>query len=622
MPDLLPQYNQTATSGRNFISSILTRLPYVNQAVRDISDTNPKYELFSRLSKRREEYALKQSVIIGPEMRDDYNLGSIVIDNAYHQFIYAKIDTDKIRRLAEYRRMAGYAEVSDCLDEISDETVNSDDNGEVVKFKVNGDYTTEIKTEITKEFCRFVQVFDLENKGWGYFRQLLVDGELFFENIISHEKPHLGILNIINIPSELINPVYDNVQNNLVQGFILRKPVIEEPKNPSTPTSNVVMKSQQEQIIMLESRQITYISSALWNEDKTIKLPFIENCRRSYKQLSLIEDSIVIYRLVRAPERLKFTIDVGNMPPAKAETYMQRLMHQYWNKKSFDNTKGGATNVYDPQSMLDSYWFPKRTGETGSDVQVLQGGANLGQLDDLMYFVNKLYKSLKVPVTRLNPNESFKDGNEILKEELRFAKFIIRLQQQFAHGIKASFITHLKLKGWWKDYKLRERDINLKFNAPTNFFALREQQLFSIKQENFNSITANASISQTYAQRHYLQYTDAQISENMAWLRKDAALRWELAQIEAAGPNWREQQAALAQAAAGADGGAPAMGGGAPGGGGGGGGGEFPEFGAPAAPGAEGAPAPGAENTPGGSAETPGGAAPAPNSPQNNNLAQ
>ena len=591
MPDLLPQYNQSASSGRGFIASVLARLPYVNQAVQDITDINPKYELFSRLSKRREEYALKQSVIIGPEMRDSYDVGNIVIDNTYHQFIYAKIDTDKIRRLAEYRRMAAYAEVSDCLDEISDEAINNDDNGDIIKFSLKGDYPSEIKAEVTKEFNKFIQVFDLENRGWSYFRQLLIDGELFFENIISEQKPHLGILNIINIPSELINPVYDNVQNNIIQGFILRKPVQDELKNPSTPTSNVTMRGQQEQIIMLESRQITYVSSALWNEDKSIKLPFIENCRRSYKQLSLIEDAIVIYRLVRAPERLKFLIDVGNMPPHKAEAYMQRLMHQYWNKKSYDSTKGGAQNIYDPQSMLDSYWFPKRQGEAGSDVQVLQGGQNLGQLDDLMYFVNKLYKSLKVPVTRLNPNETFKDGNEILKEELKFAKFIVRLQQQFAYGIKAAFITHLKLRGWWKDYKLRERDVSLKFNPPTNFFALREQQLLSIKQENFNNITAGESIAKTYAQRHYLQFTDAQISENMAWLRKDAALRWELAQIEAAGPNWREQQAALAQAAAGGAGGMP---GGMPGAGGegmpmaGGASGEFPEFGqTPVAPGAE-----------------------------------
>jgi hypothetical protein len=578
MPELLPQYNKTANSGRNFMSTILARLPYLSQNVQDITDYNPKYELFHRLSKRREEYALKQSVLVGNQDFRDYTQGGVMIDKGYHQFIYARLDTDKVRRLAEYRRMAGYAEVSDCLDEIADETVNYDDNGEAVKFNLKGDYASDTKTEVIKEFNKFVQVFDLENKGWGYFRQLLVDGELFFENIVSTEKPHLGILNVINIPSELINPIYDNVQNDLVQGFVLRKPLDKEMKNPSKPPSNTINSAQQEQIVMLEPRQITYVCSSLWNEDKTIKLPFIENCRRSYKQLSLIEDSIVIYRLVRAPERLKFVIDVGNMPPAKAEAYMQKLMHQYWNKKNYDSAQGSVQNTYDPQSMLDSYWFARRAGEQGSDVSVLQGGQNLGELKDLMYFVNKLYKSLKVPVTRLNPDDNFKDGNEILREELRFAKFIIRLQQQFAYGIKHAFITHLKLKGWWKDYKLRERDINLKFNAPSNFFALREQQIFNIKQQNFQSITQSESISKTFAQRYYLHFNDSQISENMAWLRKDAALRWELAQIDAAGPNWREQQAALAQSAQLAGGGAPAAGGG--GLGGGGGSAEFPEFGA------------------------------------------
>jgi len=190
--------------------------------------------------------------------------------------------------------------------------------------------------------------------------------------------------------------------------------------------------------------------------------------------------------------------------------------------------------------MLDSYWFAKRQGESGSDVEVLPGGANLGQLDDLMYFVNKLYKSLKVPLTRLNPNEPFKDGSEILREELRFAKFIITLQQQFAQGLKQAFVTHLKLRGWWKELKMHESYINLDFNPPSNFFAIRQQQLFELKQKNFNDLTNNDSISKTFAQRHYLDYSDNKISENMEWLRKDAALKWELNQIENNGPNWRE----------------------------------------------------------------------------------
>jgi len=165
-----------------------------------------------------------------------------------------------------------------------------------------------------------------------------------------------------------------------------------------------------------------------------------------------------------------------------------------------------------------------------------------------MYFVNKLYKSLKVPLTRLNPEEGYKDGAEILREELRFAKFIIRLQSQFADGIKNAFVTHLKMRQWWKEYKLHESYFNLEFNPPSNFFAIRKNQEFELKYKIFSDLTQNDSISKTFAQRHYLGLNDAKISENMEWLRKDAALKWELEQIATTGPNWREHIAAAEEA--------------------------------------------------------------------------
>jgi hypothetical protein len=259
--------------------------------------------------------------------------------------------------------------------------------------------------------------------------------------------------------------------------------------------------------------------------------------------------------MVRAPERLKFKIDVGNMPPAKAESYLKQLMQQYWSKQTYNsNTSSpGAGNQYNPQTMLDSYWFARRNGEVGSDVELMPGGQNLGQLDDLMYFVNKLYKSLKVPISRLNPNEPFKDGAELLREELRFAKFIIRVQNQLASGLKEAFITHLKLRGWWRELKLNESYFNFRFTEPSNFFAIRQQQLLELKLKNFSDMSANDGISNTFAQRHYLDYSDTKIGENMEWKRKDAALRWELSQIETNGPNWREQIEAAENIAAGVE---------------------------------------------------------------------
>jgi hypothetical protein len=561
MADLVPTQNRTPDTNRNnFVSQILQRLPYVSD-VFESETNNPKYELFDRLSKRQEQRVMQQSVITGPYMRDDYyNPGSFINDQAYHKYIYANVDADKIRRLAEYRRMGAFAEVADCLDQICDEFITLDEQGKTIhlNFSNFSKIDQETRTELKKEFDKFINIFDLEHKGWGYCRQFLIEGELFFENIIHDKRKDYGIIGVLNIPGELINPVYDNIQNNVIENFLFQKPISMTDVNPSKaltggPRVNTSpANALQQQIINLQGNQVTYIHSGIWNEDMSIRIPFIENCRRAYKQLSLLEDAIIIYRMVRAPERLKFKIDVGNMPPAKAESYLKQLMQQYWNKQTYNSNSSspGAGNIYNPQSMLDSFWFARRNGEQGSDVEMMQGGANLGQLEDLMYFVNKLYKSLKVPLTRLNPNEVFRDGAEILKEELKFAKFIIQLQNGFAAGLKHAFITHLKLRGWWKEFKLHEAYFNLNFNPPSNFFAIRQQQLLELKLKNFNDLSNNESISKTFAQRHYLEYSDQKISENMEWLRKDAALKWELDHIQSSGPNWREQLEAAEKATA------------------------------------------------------------------------
>jgi hypothetical protein len=617
MPDYFQTSNikQPDNGSRNFVSSILSKLPYV-QTTLEADVNNPKYELFERLSKRRELKLMQQSVITGPYMQngDMYGPNTFGSNQNYHKYIYASIDSDKIRRIAEYRRMGSYAEVSDCLDEICDEFINKDENGKVVKiiFSPFAKLDVSQRGEIEKEFYKFINIYDFETKGWGYCRQLLIESEIFFENIIHEEKKDLGIIGALCVPGELINPVYDNIQNNVIQNFIFQKPIslqdkkdagMQQPNTQQSPANSL-----QQQIVTFQGNQITYINSGMWNEDCTIRIPFIENCRRAYKQLSLIEDSIVIYRMVRAPERLKFKIDVGNMPPAKAEAYLKQLMQSYWNKKTYnsDSSSPGPSNVYDPQSMLDSYWFARRNGEVGSDVELMQGGANLGELKDLMYFVNKLYKSLKVPLTRLNAEDGYKDGTEILREELRFAKFIVRLQAQFAQGLKESFITHLKLRGWWKEYNLHESNFVLEFNPPSSFFAIRKNQELELKLKTFGDIAQSESISKTFAQRHYLEFNDARISENMEWLRKDAALKWELDQIAQTGPNWREHIQAAEQAASAAGGGFENAGAGGAGLGGTesvpefGGAGESAsaQFGGTEATPAAGAPAAGAETAP------------------------
>jgi len=342
MADAFNQSNFKPDQGRGFISSLLSKLPYAD-IVQEVDDNNPKYELFHRLTKNREMKIMKQSVITGPHLNNEWNdrlASGFDSDKGYHQYIYAKLDTDKARRLSEYRRMAAFAEVSDCLDEICDDFINKDDNGNVITLQWNNfsKLEPEEKAEIEKEFYKFIKIYELEKNGWSYCRNWLTEGEIFWENVVHSEKKDLGIVGALRIPGELINPVYDNIQNTVIENFLFQKPIDISNNNanqypPSMKNTNPV-NSLQQQILTLEGKQVTYVHSNIWNEDFTIRVPFIENCRRAYKQVSLLEDSIVIYRLVRAPERLKFKIDVGNMPPAKAEAVMKQMMQAYRSRKT------------------------------------------------------------------------------------------------------------------------------------------------------------------------------------------------------------------------------------------------------------------------------------------------
>lgn len=538
---------RSSTVGQQFVRNIMSRLPYYggNKVVDNIDMLNPAYKHFYKTGTDRDEKVQQKSISVPYTGQDVATIVNTLSERGYNDVLYAAIDRDKGKRIREYRVMAAFAEMANALDEICDEFVVKDEEGDIVKLQLPNGLEEEHKKQLRVEFRKFINYYDFEHKGWEYVRSVLTDAEIFFENVIHKDKPELGVLGVISMPPELINPIYDNVQNLLIKGFILKKPVID-PK-----TQKVI----EEQIIPLEKKQVTYINSGMWNEDKTLKLPFVENSRRAYKQLSMIEDSIVIYRLVRAPERLVFKVDVGNMPTDKAEQYLQQLMQKYWSKKTYDADKGQSANVYNPQSMLDSYWFAKRPNSEGTTVDVLPGGQNLGQLEDLIYFQKKLYKALKVPANRLNPDTPFADGAEITREELKFARFIIRIQEQFAFGLKDAFVTHLKLRKWWEEFELKDTDILLKFNEPSSFNTLRNQQIFEMRANNYNSMSENPLISNTYAQKKWLGFSDDDVKINREWLRKDAAFKWEINQIEEGGPNWKEAAAGGGENAGGGGGG-------------------------------------------------------------------
>ena len=522
-----------STFGRNFMQYVASKLPYnQNYIVDNVQQLNPKFKHFYDSGGTKRDITLARHSISQQVLTWDQGVGAVAVDKNYHQYMYANADQDKEKRLQDYRIMAAYAEVGDALDEICDDVICVDqESGKVVKLDFrDADLTESAKAELTKEFDKLMKFFEFDTKGWEYYRSLLVDAEIYFEHIIHEDHPEEGILGVLLVPTGLIDPIYDNVQNTLIKGYLFRQPIM----NPKT------QQIEKYEYVPFEKNQITYVNSGTWNEDMTMRLPFIERARRAYRQLTMIEDSIVVYRMVRAPEKLVFNVDVGNMPPPKAEAYLKKLMHNYWNRKTFDGNQGGQVNAFNPQSMLDSFWFAKRAGNNGTEVTQLAGGQNLGELTDLMYFVKKLYKALKVPSSRLEAETSYSDGTEILREELKFAKFIIRQHERFAEGLKNTFVTHLKMKKLWEEYGLREDNIQVSFNPPSSFHALREQQIFEVKSGNFANMSSNELISNTFCQKKYLGWTDKDVMANRVFLKKDKELSWELMQIESQGPNWRE----------------------------------------------------------------------------------
>lgn len=600
----MAEINGSTSFRQELMNYISSKLPYsgfdTNQMVQNL---NPKYRYFEDTGMKRAEVLSRHSISQNFDFNNE-TVGTVSSDKRYSEVMYANIQKDKLARVKDYRIMAAFSEVANALDEICDEVINIDPHtSSCLKLKYRNVNLSDFQKEtIEKEFLKYTNYFDFEHKGWSYFRQLLVEGEIYWEHIIHKDYVEEGVLGVVQVPTELIDPVFSNVQNVMVKGYLYRKPKFD-PNNP--------LKQVGIDYIPMDKNQITYVHSDVWNESKTMRLPFLENARRAYRQLSMIEDSIIIYRLARAPERLVFNVDVGNMPAPKAEAYLRKLITNYWSSKTYDPDQAGIVQKFKPQSILDNFWFAKRAGSEGTSVTQLAGAGNLGELQDLMYFVKKLYQSLKVPTTRLDPQDAFRDGADMLREELKFARFIIRLQNIFASGLKNGFITHLQLKGMWKEYELKEETIHIEFNVPTNFYELRESQKLELKVQNFGSLASNESISPSFAQKRYLGWSDIDIKANREFLRKDKELRWELTQIENMGPNWKQMVAAQAEGggAPGGAGGPPpggGMGGGIGGGGMGGMGGSPPppegeegapppEGGAEAPPPAEGAPPPPAE---------------------------
>ena len=450
-----------------------------------------------------------------------------------------RTEFDLIKR---YREMALHPECDSAIEDIVNEAIVSDTNDTPVEIELsNLNASDGIKKKIRQEFKYILDLLDFNKKSHEIYRNWYVDGRLYYHKVIDLKNPQEGIQELRYIDAMKMRfvrqtkkkekdnyklPTYRQSDNPMDYEF----PEIEEyfiynPKG-SYPTGNVNATGAS-QGIKIAKDAITYCTSGLVDRNKGSTLSYLHKAIKSLNQLRMIEDSLVIYRLSRAPERRIFYIDVGNLPKVKAEQYLRDVMMRYRNKLVYDANTGEIRDDKKYMAMLEDFWLPRREGGRGTEISTLPGGQNLGEITDIEYFKKKLYRSLNVPPSRMDGEGGFNLGrsSEILRDELKFTKFVGRLRKRFSNMFNDMLRTQLILKNIItpEDWEVMSEHIQYDFLYDNHFSELKEAELLNERLTMVQTAEPYVGkyFSQDYVRRKILRQTDVEILEQDALIKKE-----------------------------------------------------------------------------------------------------
>lgn len=381
---------------------------------------------------------------------------------------------DLIRR---YREIAMHPECDAAIEDIINEAIVSDSDSAPVDIILDDlDQPDTIKDQIKEEFNNIISLLQFNNYGHEIFRKWYVDGRVYYHILIDEKQPKRGIIELRPIDATRMTKVKQlNQEKDEKTGVTLIKDVEEYYMYRDAGLAKT------NQGIKISKDAIQYTTSGLLDSSRKKVLSYLHKAIKPVNQLRMMEDSLVIYRLARAPERRIFYIDVGNLPKGKSEEYLRGIMNQYRNKLVYDASTGEIKDDRKHMSMLEDFWLPRREGGRGTEITTLPGGENLGQIDDIIYFQKKLYKSLNVPSNRLEQEAQFSLGRstEISRDEVKFQKFINRLRKKFSWMFLDLLKTQLILKGIIseQDWATFKEDIVIDFIQDSAFAELKENEI-------------------------------------------------------------------------------------------------------------------------------------------------
>ena len=443
--------------------------------------------------------------------------------------------------IKRYREMALHPECDGAIEDVVNEAIVSDLYDSPVEVELSNLNASEtIKKKIREEFRYLKELMDFDKKSHEIFRNWYIDGRLFYLKVIDTKNPQDGIKDLRYIdPMKLkyvrVEKKTNGVNNNLNNIRINQKDdTIPNPQfdeyyiytmKPNYPTGMIAQAGKGSTKIAKDS--ITYCTSGLVDRNKNRVLSYLHKAIKALNQLRMIEDSLVIYRLSRAPERRIFYIDVGNLPKVKAEQYLKEVMSRYRNKLVYDANTGEVRDDRKFMSMMEDFWLPRREGGRGTEITTLPGGQNLGELTDIEYFQKKLYRALGVPESRIASDGGFNLGrsSEILRDELKFAKFVGRLRKRFSNLFNNLLKTQLILKNIItpEDWDRLSDHIQYDFLYDNQFAELKESELMN---ERLGTLATIEPYIGKYFSNHYvrtkvLRQTDQEIEEQDELIKKE-----------------------------------------------------------------------------------------------------
>lgn len=427
----------------------------------------------------------------------DFDDGSAIVGAAGVYGTYLNLDntfTNEFDLMARYRAMSMQPECELAIDEIVNESITSGRKSYPVSIELDylEDYSEMLKEKIGDAFYELMDKLNFKYMGYEIFRKWFIDGRLFYQTLIDVKNPQKGILELRPIDPFKIKKIRERKKTEEETTRIGMDEIkINQQYNEyylysETGVFNLETEGDRKNVLKISPDSIVYVNSGLLDERRKNVVSYLHKAFRPMNQIRMLEDAAIIYRLSRAPSRRVFYVDVGNLPKAKAEQYMHSLMSQYRNKMVYDSKTGQLRDDRKFQAMLEDYWMPRRNGSATTEIDTIQGSeANFTQLDELEFFQRQLFRSLNVPISRMQPEAGFSLGraSEISREEYKFMRFIERLRTRFSNFFLEILKRQLILKNIvsMKQWEEMADSIHFTFDQDSNFNALKDLELLTEK---------------------------------------------------------------------------------------------------------------------------------------------